>query len=107
MCIDPKNMNLPFISSAATKIVYLNDRNEIVPEGEATKSIVQEFDENGNLICESLQIKQEPAHRNELKVRFEDAHGNEVPEEVAFYAVYERYLDGVFTNREKVIIYRK
>ena len=105
MCIDPEFLNLPLFSPIV-EYVYLNDRNEIVPEEEATKRIRQEFDENGNLIQEYLEIRQEPDRREEFKVRFEDEFGNEVPEEVAFYAVYERYWNGVLTNQEKVIIER-
>lgn len=39
------------------KHVYLNDRNEIVPEEEATKRITQLFDKDGKLLMESVAVR--------------------------------------------------
>ena len=39
------------------KHVYLNDRNEIVPEVEATKRITQLFDKDGKLLMESVAVR--------------------------------------------------
>lgn len=39
------------------KHFYLNDRNEIVPEEEATKRITQLFDKDGKLLMESVAVR--------------------------------------------------
>ena len=39
------------------KHFYLNDRNEIVPEKEATKRITQLFDKDGKLLMESVAVR--------------------------------------------------
>lgn len=37
-----------------SEVVYLNDNNEIVEQEFATKAIIKEFDENGNMVNETF-----------------------------------------------------
>lgn len=58
-----------------SKVTYLNDKNEVVSQENATKAIITRYDENGNIIDETfgtLSNDQSPYEFEDDSVSYEE-----------------------------------
>ena len=89
-----------------SEIFYLDDNNNFVDEEAATKSVIQVYDNDGNLAQEVWSTKsvnnQEkmPADQQIVTV-YVDEEGNEVAQEVASFIVLKKYVKDELVSEEK------
>ena len=95
----------PYTPVETTRVYYLNDQNDEVPEEEATKMVMQVFDENDNMIQEvwgttqkDVPAEDENAEYTEIYV---DDNDNEVSKEEATYVILRKIVDGKVEEEDK------
>lgn len=95
----------PYSPKETTKVYYLNDENEEVAEEEATKMVMQVFDENDNMIQEvwgtptkDIPTEEDNAEYTEVYV---DDDNNEVSKEEATYVILRKIVDGKVEEEDK------
>ena len=88
-----------------TKIFYLDDNHNFVSEEEATKSVIQVYDKDDNLIEEVWSYKNQEGEELEDNVEYKtvyvDENDNEVKEEEAVYVKFEKYVDNELVSTDK------
>lgn len=88
-----------------SKIFYLDDAHNIVDESEATKSVIQIYDENGNMVEEvwSFLKQDNDAEKQDsrTKVVYVDDEDKEVEEEFATHIVYKTYVGDEVISENK------
>ena len=90
-----------------TEHIYLDENNNIVDEENAVKRISRYYSANGKLIQEMVAYRTDEVLNEEFVTEFTDEQGNIVDEEVAYYAVYKRFVDGELVNEERLTIGKK
>lgn len=95
----------PHSELTTTKTFYLDENNNEVPEEEATKIVMQIYDEEGNMIKEvwgttkkDVQTEEDAAEYVEIYVNDE---GNEVSKEEATYMIFRKMVDGKVVEEDK------
>lgn len=87
-----------------SKIFYLDDDHNIVDEKDATKSVIQVYDDAGNMIEEVWSYKNQDKLKDNnsvTTVTYVDDAGNEVKEEEATYIVYKTFVDDKLVSENK------
>lgn len=88
-----------------SKIFYLDDDHNIVDEKDATKSVIQVYDDEGNMTEEVWsyrnQDKPEEDDKSVTTVTYVDDAGNEVKDDEATYIVYKTFVDGKLVSENK------
>lgn len=78
-----------------SKIFYLDDDHNIVDEKDATKSVIQVYDDEGNMVEEVWSFLNRNNENEQQNTRtvvvYVDEDGVEVPEEDATHIVYKTY----------------
>ena len=88
-----------------SEIFYLDDNNNFVSEDEATKSVIQVYDDNGNMVREVWGSRSEPVveeNSDEQYVTvYVDDDGNEVEQENATFLVMKKFIKDELISEDK------
>lgn len=99
--------NNRMLNESNSKIFYLDDNNNFADKDKATKSVIQVFDDKGNMVQEVwgvINAKEdnptEDASQN-IVIQYVDQAGNEVEKSMATHIIFKKYVNDVLENEEK------
>lgn len=99
--------NNKVLNESNSKIFYLDDNNNFADKDKATKSVIQVFDDKGNMIQEVwgvINAKEDKATEDtsqNIVVQYVDDAGNEVEESIATHIIFKKYVNDVLEKEEK------